>query len=77
MVIVFGHATIAGLGETKLPLDDPKGVLHFGSNAGLGLLQQLLWIVFMKLFSLSWHHRNIPVDLAVLVLWSFLNPSIA
>ena len=39
LVVVFGHAPIAGLGKSKLPLDDPEGMLYFGSDAGLGLLQ--------------------------------------
>ena len=39
LVIVFGHASIAGLGKAKLPLDDSEGVFHFGPDAGLGLLQ--------------------------------------
>jgi len=38
LVIIFGHASIAGLGKAKLPLDDPEGMFHFGSDAGLGLL---------------------------------------
>ena len=64
-------------GKSKLPLDDPKRVLHFGSDAGFGLLQQFLRALFVELLSLARHHRNVPVDLALLVLLAFLYASIA
>jgi len=39
LVVVFEHTPVTGLAESKLLLDDPKQVFHFGSDTGLGLLQ--------------------------------------
>ena len=36
-VVIVLYSTIASLGETKLPFDNPEGMLHFGSDVGLSL----------------------------------------
>lgn len=35
---VPGQSFVTNLGETELPFDNSKGMLHFGSHAGLHLL---------------------------------------
>ena len=49
LIIVFSHAPVAGLAESKFLLDNPKQVLHFGTDTGLGLFHKFLIIRFIEL----------------------------
>jgi|TARA_B100001079_G_scaffold269103_1_gene280702 hypothetical protein len=42
VVIILCQSTIAALVKAKLPLDDPEGVFHLGTDAGFGLFKLLL-----------------------------------
>jgi len=78
--VVFADTPVEDLPEAKLTFNDPKGMLHFGSEVGFRRLNQIqkpaLWCLW-KHSALAGLHGNSELSLAVLEIITFLDADVA